>query len=193
MRRHVLPLIAFLLAFTGCVRRISQVPTPQTNLTADNTFIDLAPGSRLRMIIPILKNGDTTVAWHSLQTNGSTIDLSAGNLTGYQTVEYFVEGRSHGQVRLRFIGAQMTRDGKTQDLSAEPVLPFALPKQPQHVRLIYYIRASRLDHNMAIGGAKDMEALVAFTKRFEEDPAACGSVRDVFCSWVPQGVAVRPD
>jgi hypothetical protein len=193
MKRYRLIPIAVLAVVSGCVRKIAQAPSPQTNLAVDNSYLDLEPGSRLGVVLPILKNGDTRIAVQSQQTTGNTIELSAGNLLGYERSVYFVEGRSHGQVRLRFIAAQMTRGGKTQDLSAEPALPFALPGQSQHVRLIYYIRASQSDHNMAIAGAKNMDALVAFTKRFEENPKVCGSVRDVFCSWVPPGVAVRPE
>jgi hypothetical protein len=46
---------------------------------------------------------------------------------------------------------------------------------------------------MAIVAAKRVEALNAFTKRLKENPALCGTEEGIFCSWVPAGVAVRPD
>lgn len=185
--------IAVLFGLSGCMKKISQAPAPQTNLAVDNSYLDLVAGGKLRVVVPILKGGDTAVDASRAQTAGSTITLSAGNLLGYRVAYYFVEGRPHEQVRLRFIAAQITKDGKTDALPSEPALPFALPAKAQHIRLIYYIRASQSDHNMAIAGAKDLNVLAEFTKRFEANPGVCGSTPDVFCSWIPPGVAVRPE
>ena len=145
------------------------------------------------MLLPLLKDGESKLVTGSQRQNGGTIVLSAGNLVGYQTSYYFVEGRSKGRVRLRFIGAQVTLDGKAATLTTEPRLPFVLPQSAQHIRLIYYIRNSESDHNMAIAASSEMESLAAFTKRLENDPSVCGSPGPVFCSWVPAGVALRPE
>jgi hypothetical protein len=186
--------VSILCVTQSCAHRNNQVQTPQAALPSDNSYMDLAAGGRIRVMVPLLKSGESKVVIGSQQQqNGNTIVLSAGNLVGYQMSYYFVEGRSQGRVRLRFIGAQTTRDGKTEALTTEPRLPFVLPAKAEHIRLIYYIRNSESDHNMAIASSRDMEALGAFTKRLEHDPSVCGSRGEVFCSWVPAGVALRPE
>lgn len=181
------------VAATACVhRKIAAIPPP-VNTSTDNSYLDLVAGTRLRLVVPLLKNGDSTVSMSAQKGADGAIVLSANNLVGYRTSFYFVEGHAKGEVRLRFIGAQTTRNGKTDADEKEPAVPFTLPSKAQHVRLIYYVRASPSDHNMAIAGSKDMNALIAFTERFETDPAVCGTDTRVFCSWVPPGVALRPE
>ena len=121
-----------------------------------------------------------------------TITLSARDLAGYETLYYAVEGSKGGKVRLRFASAEVTKDDKTTAETQPAALPFPLPAKPQHLRLLFLIRSSRSDHNMAILGAHDQRSLVAFTDRLKEDPDACRASRAVFCAWVPAGIAVRP-
>ena len=74
-----------------------------------------------------------------------------------------------------------------------PTLPFALPLKAQHIRLIYLVRSSQSDHNMAITASKSLEALNGFTNRLKGSPDVCKLDGEVFCSWVPAGIAVRPE
>jgi hypothetical protein len=47
---------------------------------------------------------------------------------------------------------------------------------------------------MAIVAAKRLDTLNAFTKRLRENPSVCeGKEEEIFCSWVPAGIAVRPE
>lgn len=192
MRYRALVLICLLCGLNACIRKSAPMAVPSA-APSDNSYLDLTAGSRLRILVPLLKPGDSQVTTGTQEASGNTLVLTASNLIGYQTSYYFVEGHSPGQVRLRFIAAQVTRDGKTEPVPAEPRLPFALPTKAQHVRLIYYIRNSESDHNMAIAASKDMNTLVKFTKRLESSPEVCLKAADVFCSWVPAGVAVRPE
>jgi hypothetical protein len=105
-----------------------------------------------------------------------------------------VEDGGNGEVRLQFTSAETTSDGKTIAESGEPALPFALPAEAGHIRLIYLIRVSQLDHNMAIAVTKKKAStLDAFTDQFQRDPRVCKDKGEVSCRWVPMHVAVTPE
>ncbi len=119
--------------------------------------------------------------------------LSAANLIGYEVSYYTVAGRNAGRVRLKFRSAEITKDAKTMQETNAPPLPFALPAKAERVRLIYLVRSSQADHNMAIAASKDLAELNAFTDRVKMNPAVCERDATVFCTWVPAGIAVRPE
>ena len=130
--------------------------------------MDLAAGGRLRIVLPLHE-------------------------AGFQIVWYNVTGTGAGEVELNFGSAESTRAGKTSAEPNPPKLPFQLPRGSNHVRLMYLIRLSNSDHDMAILAAKRLDELNAFTLRFRDHPEICRSRGPVFCSWVPAGVAVRPE
>lgn len=183
---------AAILIIISCAHKV--IPRSQsTPVQADNLYMDLTPGSRLRIVVPLLTSGGYLVATHAVQKDDNTFVLSAADLAGYQVSYYSVEGRAIGEVRLLFTSAETTKDGKTiQDPSA-PTLPFALPSGPKHVRLIYFVRKSQSDHNMAIAASKNLQKLSVFTKELEATPEVCRTNGEIFCSWVPAGIAVRPE
>lgn len=119
--------------------------------------------------------------------------LSADNLIGYQSSYYSIAGRRNGTVRLRFQSAETLKDGVKAALLKPPELPFALPDKPEHIRLIYLVRQSRSDHNMAIVASRDLARLNSSTEHLKYDPNLCKSERGIFCSWVPAGIAVRAE
>ncbi len=178
-----------LLSGTACMHtsKVAVAPPP------DNSYFDLAPGGRVRIVVPLLKAGATSVTTEPVRITGNTIVLSASNLLGYEVSSYRIEPRRGGQVKLRFIEAQSTKGGTTITEVNPPHLPFDLPEKPTHIRLIYSIRNSHADHNMAIAASKNLTTLMSFTKLLQEDPSACGTNRQVTCFWVPAGVAVRPE
>jgi hypothetical protein len=161
-------------------------------LEHDNSYEDLKTGSTLKIVMPLLKSGGFHASLHAQQTNSNTITLTADDLLGYITSKYAITGKN-GMLRLKFLLAQQTKDGQTLPLAAPPVLPFDLPRTPQHIRLIYLVRSSQADHNMAIAASKSLDTLDAFTRRLLRDPASCKAAHDTFCSWVPSGIAVRPE
>jgi hypothetical protein len=146
----------------------------------------------VRVVVPILKSGEFRSDLAEQKAEGNTISLRASDLIGYTNSSYTVAGKP-GSVRLTFVAAQETRDGKATPLAAPPQLPFQFPRNSGHVRLVFLVRVSHSDHNMAILGAKRLDILDAFTKRLMDDPSICRTSGKVFCSWVPVGVAVRPE
>lgn len=175
-------------------------------VTRDNSYVDLEPGWTLRVVVPVRKSGAASTSGVTESVHGNTITLSAGDLIGYDTAHYAVRGKRGGSVKLMFVSAEETIGGKAVPLVGTGAvatavvagakafaLPFEIPQRSEHVRLIYLVRVSQADHNMAIAGAKHMEALDAFTKRLRQDPTACASSGEIFCAWVPAGVAVRPE
>jgi hypothetical protein len=155
--------------------------------------MDLVPGRRLRILVPVLDSNGYRVASDSEQNDGKTIVLSAANLAGYEVSYYSIDAGNNGKVRLKFTSAEITKDGKTIQETVAPTLPFPLPLKAQHIRLIYLIRNSQSDHNMAIAASKNLEALNVFTNQLKGNPDVCGRDGEVFCSWVPAGIAVRPE
>jgi hypothetical protein len=85
--------------------------------------------------------------------------------------------------------------GKWTEAQPQSIAPlFRLPFAARLVRLIYLIRVSQSDHDMAVVAAGDIDALNALTLRVQSDPAgACHDEPATFCSWVPQGIAVRAE
>ncbi|HTU48069.1 MAG TPA: hypothetical protein VMF91_23620 [Bryobacteraceae bacterium] len=155
-----------LVSVTGCIHKPA-VPIAVAGASTENSYMDLAAGGRLRIVVPIA--------------------------TGYEISHYLIEPRHAGQVRLRFVSAAITRNGVTAEDTGAPALPFALPRTGQHIRLIYLVRKSSADHKMAIAASKNLPALNAFTGRFQADPNICDRDPALFCSWVPAGVAIRPE
>jgi hypothetical protein len=86
-----------------------------------------------------------------------------------------------------------TKEGKTAPEPNPPTLPFALPRGSEHIRLIYLVRASQADHNMAIIASKHLDALNTFTKELKQHPGICARNDEIVCSWVPAGIAVRQE
>jgi hypothetical protein len=166
-------------------------PTPSA-VEHDNSYEDLKTGSTLKIVMPLLKSGGFHASLHAQQTNSNTITLTADDLLGYITSKYAITGKN-GMLRLKFLSAQQTKDGQTLPLAAPPALPFDLPRIPEHVRLVYLVRSSQADHNMAIIASKNLNSLDALTRRVQKDPDTCIAANDAFCSWVPSGIAVRPE
>jgi len=169
------------------------VQTPPGMVKTDNSFVDLQPGWTVRVVLPLLKPGASTMALQQGEAAGNTVTLKADNLEGYATVRYSVSGTKIDRVRLQWLSAEESRNGQARSLTQAPPLPFQFPGRAARVRLIYLVRVSEADHNMAIAAAKRLETLNAFTAQLRRDPAVCGTTRDVFCSWVPSGIAVRPE
>jgi hypothetical protein len=154
--------------------------------------VDLKAGWTLRVVMPLLKSGGTVPELVPQKAEGNTLSFSASDLIGYVTSNYAVTGKGN-EVRLKFASAEESRAGKSAPVMHAPALPFELPRKTEHIRLVYLVRVSQADHNMAIVAAKHVPALNAFTNRLREDPSVCYSHDQMFCSWVPAGIAVRTE
>lgn len=193
-KAHCLLLFLCMLAVTmavGCARSVVPIPAPSA-LPRNDSYVDLKAGWTLRIVMPVLKSGGFRADLAPQKTDGNTISLSTANLIGYTISHYSVIGKG-GEVRLRFVSAEETREGKTAPSPTAPQLPFELPRKTEHVRLVYLVRVSQADHNMAILAAKRLDRLSAFTDRLKENPSVCHSDAQIFCSWVPTGIAVRAE
>jgi hypothetical protein len=193
--RHLLLLTWFgvLATSAGCSHSTVHVPAPSNISATDNSYMDLQPGWRLRIVVPLLKSGEFHVSGTAEQIDGNTITLHAADLVGYETSYYAIKGKKNSGVRLEFASAEMTRNGNTLPEPSSPTLPFQLPRRNEHIRLIYLVRVSQADHNMAIVASKRLAALDSFTNRLQESQNICNVNGEVFCSWVPAGIAVRPE
>ncbi len=130
-----------------------------------------------------------------MTTSSSGFTLSAGtDFVGYEVAHYEVSGQKGGHVRVEFNSAEVTKEGKT---SAEPqsIAPlFQTAQRPTYLRLIYLIRISQADHNMAVVAARKMDELDALTRQIQTDPAdGCKVDRRASCVWIPDGIAVRAE
>jgi len=178
--------LAFPLILASCSRNV-HAPVPA--LARDNSYRDLRPGT-LRIVVP-LGNTPDNIKCQSAQ--GQPLTCMTVGPVGYEIARYTILAARGGRVRLKFESAATTRDGDTVSEPRAPELPFRLPKKAAYTRLIYMLRASESDHNMAIAAADRMDILDDITKRVRADPAACRTAPDVLCSWVPPHVAVRAE
>jgi hypothetical protein len=183
---------ALLVFLTGCSRNTVGLPSAPAAALPDNSYQDLQAGSTLKIVLPMLKPGALRSTVRVQETNGNTISVASDDVIGYSTSKYAVTGKS-GVVSLQLISAQQTQNGQTLVVADPPRLPFQLPRKREHVRLIYLVRVSQADHNMAIVGSKRLDSLNVYTARLKKDPTLCKTTGEVFCSWVPAGVAVRPE
>ena len=123
--------------------------------------------------------------------DGSRITLSVGDdFLGYEVAYYAVRARNG----VAFVSAETVRDGHTTRQTQPVARLFQLPRGVRHLRLIYLVRISQADHDMAVAAAKDRNALEALTRRVQANPAdACHDEPDASCAWIPAGIAVVPE
>ena len=179
----------FLLAsllLTSCARpRLSIVATPS------NEYIDLRPGQRLRAVTPILRSGGYQLRPSNPTPPGATFTVQTdGEFLGYEQAFYDVAPG----LRISFSSAETIIDGISRPQPVPLVPLFPLPgRGTQQVRLLYLVRSSAADHNMAILAAPDLSGLQSLTAAVHANPStACVSSKRVYCAWVPAGIALRP-
>ncbi len=193
MRKVGCLLLFFLMIGCGPRNIPISVSSPSGNLPS---YIDLQPGWRLSAIVPITKSGTFGSVGASVVSSDSatqTVTVAAkSDFLGYETQYYRVEKRGRG-VRIRFNSATSTKNGQTVARN-EPIIDlFRLPPHDRYVRLVYLLRASRADHNMAVIAASQIAKLESITDSIQRAPTACVSSPQGFCSWIPAGIAVRPE
>lgn len=182
-------------ALTGCIWRPLQLPAKPEPAAAPEEYIDLRDGWRVRVVTPILKSGGYRFQTDVQEVAGNTITISAGtDFIGYETAYYAVRARSEGGVAIEFGSAEVTKEGKTTPQARPVASLFELPESAKYVRLLYVLRISHADHDMAVVATDKPETLDAFTRDVQAKPAdACKVERGTFCAWIPAGIAVRPE
>jgi hypothetical protein len=181
-----------LLFLCSCAPRTARLPVPPLK---NSDYIDIQGGWRLTAVTPILKSGGYVLKSLAQQTNGNTVTLSADtDFVGYEVAHYAAIDQKRGRVRVEFRSAEVSKDGKTEGQS-EPIVPLFHPaRRPNYLRLIYLVRVSQADHNMAAVAATRLDALNELTQSVLGDPAdGCKTSRHAACWWIPEGIAVRPE
>ncbi|HKW99425.1 MAG TPA: hypothetical protein VJN43_16915 [Bryobacteraceae bacterium] len=177
-------------ALAGCTFRTARIPSPVQR----GDSIDLQPGWRLRVVTPILKSGGYRLNALNEQTGGNTITIAGSDFLGYETAYYAVKARRCRGVRVEFTSADRNQNGETRSEDRPLVRLFQLPRRDRYVRLIYLLRSSRADHDMAVVAAAGTKSLEILTEQLEADPTGgCRSSKTASCSWIPDGIAVRAE
>jgi hypothetical protein len=181
--------LALACLLTGCAARKPPAQAAAVQPIGP-TYIDLQPGWRLRVVTPILKSGGYRLRSTGQTVDGNHVTQSVGDdFLGYEVAYYGV--KVHNGVG--FLSAEITKDGRTTPQPQPVAHLFQLPRGVKHVGLIYLVRASQADHDMAVAAAKDMRALEALTRRLATNPTdACQDGQGAFCAWIPPGIAVVP-
>jgi len=202
----VMGLFVIALIICGCARpRVSSPSAPARVATPD--WIDLQPHWRVRVVTPVLASGGYLVKTEPPQAAGAEgdhagrgtprdavpeITLSAPGLIGYEVSFYRVSPRQGGGVRVAFDSAEVHRHESVLR-SRRPIQPlFTLPSEARWVRILHLARG-RQEYDSAILAAARRDTLESLTRQVEADPAACKSVPDGYCVWIPAGIAAIPE
>lgn len=184
--------IILLTFLCSCAPRTARFPVPPLK---SSDYIDIPGGWRLTAVTPILKSGGYVLKPLAQQTSGNTVTLSTdADFVGYEVAHYASIDQKRGWVRVEFRSAEVSKGGKTE-AQLQPIVPLFQPaRRPQYLRLIYLVRASQADHNMAVMAAARLGALDELTRQVLGNPAkGCKTSRHEACWWIPEGIAVRPE
>lgn len=197
MKRAAIYIVLFsgFLFNVACVHQPRSAPArqPSSSVPSRADFIDLQPGWTVRVVVPMLRSGGYVVPSVKQSGAGNTIRLETGSdFLGYEKAFYRITSRREGGIRIRFSHAEVWQEGKTR-IHHKPLLPlFADLAEARYIRLVFLIRVSQADHNMAIVAGTDWAALDELTRVVTQN-AECRSVPLATCIWVPEGVAVTPE
>jgi len=184
------------LTLASCAVRSPNNPPPSTlNLAREQAFINLQAGWRIRAITPITKSGTFRVTTESVQANGSELSLKTSkDFVGYEVSYYAVEDQHEDRIRIRFVSAEVTKNGTKTRQQRPLVSLFQLPDDARFVRLLFLTRVSSADHDQGILAAPTMQRLEALTAEVQDDPEHnCAANPQSFCTWIPIGISVQPE
>lgn len=175
----------------GCAVRTSPAPGPgPAGQPVTSNFVELRPGNRVVVVIPILRSGGYVLPSLRKQSTTGSGRIEAGpDFLGYEQDFYMVKRAGNG-VRVRFSHGAVWRNGEAQPVHRPRVTLFENTDNSR-VRLVFLMRVSEADHDMAIVSSGDLPSLNEITRRAAQ--AECRSSRDETCAWVPNGIAVRPE
>jgi hypothetical protein len=193
---YVCAVICIAFSLTACsLRRPPHFTGGGSTEKSARDYVDLRPGWRIQVVTPVLKSGGYMPQITETSREGRHITFTTGDdYVGYETSYYAVKERNGGGVRIVFMSAWVTENGKTTR-RPRPIVPILdLPDSTRFVRLIYTIRVSQTDHDTAIVAASDPAQLDRLTEHVRTDPAsACRTNPPDVCRWVPKGIAVQTE
>ena len=177
------------LFFLGCAHPPAIQP-PAAQEVGFQDYVDLKPGWRLRVVFPITRSGSYVVVSEQ-PSEGGSVKVS-DDFLGYEKSYYSVKPASGTGVRIEFTKAQVWEKDKFHSRPKTLLPLFDALANSRYVRLVYLIRASQADHNMAVVAASDPATLETLTRNVTSS-AICKSSPDGVCIWTPAGVAVTPE
>jgi hypothetical protein len=173
---------------------------PPGTAAPPRTYRDLKVGETLTVITPMRKTRDEA-DWRYGMPNTSTTTGTAGRAAnidvtitldpqtqfGFERTQYLVKADG-----LHWVDTVRNTNG-TEAVAPKPLLElFPAPKGKYALRILFLTRASDLNYNTAIIGARSVERLGAFTGEIRREPEkACVTSRAEWCVWIPPGVAAR--
>lgn len=180
------------IVLTGCAKHapVAAVPQAPTWPVKSPDWVDLEPGWRVREITPIFTSGGFVAKGIEVQ-QGNTITISDTDFEGYETAMYSLDPAQGGGVRSRLETVETNKSGQITKEVKPRVMLFQFPRRVRYIRLLYLLRVSTADHNMAIIGANDPAELLQLTTQVQKNPeGGCANLRRAYCTWLPQGIAV---
>jgi hypothetical protein len=190
----VVTLLAILGAPACSARRTISHPLAPTPVGGPD-YADLQPGWRLQIVTPVGEAPRVILPESKSGSGTPGVPITAkveGSFT-YEVAVYTIEHRRGGGVRVRLASAELIRDGNPAKESRTSRPLFVLPEHVRHVRLLFLTRASEADHDMAViasDRAGRLDALTSMVKM--QGIEGCNKEPRAHCSWIPRGVAVRP-
>ena len=186
--------VGVLALLTGCALQTPRIAATPAG-SANNDYLDIQAGWRLTAVTPILRSGGYLLKTPDKPTSSNGPTLSAGtDFVGYEIAHYEAKGHAGGRVRVEFNSAEVTKEGKTEAQSQSIAPLFQVARRPVYLRLIYLIRISQADHNMAVVAGGKIDALDALTRQIQTNPVdGCKVDRRASCAWIPDGIAVRAE
>jgi hypothetical protein len=194
------------LAISACSRPGAAIPSSPFAPNSPD-WIDLQPGWRVRVVVPIRKSDDHAVkskpveddsaeraVSHPATSQGTVYGLTLSSLgvVGYEVFFYKVKARQGGGVRLVFGSTEIHRQDRVTH-SRHPLESLSrFPEGARWVRILHLARG-RSDYDAAILATDRRDTLDALTRKVESDASACAFGVDAFCYRLPPGVAAIPE
>ena len=182
-----------ILCFAGCHR--SAPKWPQSTFT-DRSYVDLQPGWRLKVVVPVIESGGYKVRTEGIHNNDGTVSLRMEpGLLGYETDYFEVNAAGGVNPPVSFTLAEFTSIDHKKTTKPKPVISlFSLPDNLGYARLLFLTRVSENDHDQAILAASSLATLDALTSKVESNPSPhCTTQPESVCLWIPEGIAVQPE
>ncbi|HEX7361716.1 MAG TPA: hypothetical protein VF283_14600 [Bryobacteraceae bacterium] len=189
-------LCASMVLLSSCVRHSEPLAPAPPKPVNPRAYVDLIPGCRLRVVAPLFAPGTQKRALAKLlsETGSSTTLKAPPGFVGYETAYYLLRPRSdHRGASIAFQYATTNKSGVVTRENRPRKRLFRVPREIRFFRLVFLIRKSNSDHNMALLGTHRKDALNAWSAALLADPDACRNLKGRSCMWIPAGIAVRPE
>src|SRR4051812_29493077 len=155
-----------IVSHTACVHagKPSQSQS-RLSVSSQSEFMNLEPGTRITVVIPLLRSGGYVLPWMTVEGKGFGKTVPADDdFLGYEIAHYRVLARPEGGVRLRFDHADVRQGEKTHKTRTTKLPLFEAVTTERYVRIVFLVRESNSDHDMAVVAANDPVELDKITQ-----------------------------